>query len=169
MFNFNLGWNFRISSFFQILPQHNISLLLLQLSGIFKFFIYYHYLYYHYQQELFNLAPYSAQSCSSCIANCIRHRFLITQFLATEAFGKNALADRRQSAGSCPLFVCQLSKMCQRCILRFNLTSYQSMVTIDFKLAEIKLESSGAYLPKLEKNLSQGFEIIDIFFVKMRF
>ena len=32
------------------------------------------------------------------------------------------------------------------------------MVTIDFKQ-----ESSEAYLPKLEKNLSQGFEIIDIF------
>ena len=27
-------------------------------------------------------------------------------------------------------------------------------VTIDFKLANIKLESSDAYLPKLEKNLS---------------
>ena len=40
------------------------------------------------------------------------------------------------------------------------------MVTIDFKLAEIKLESSGAYLPKLEKSLSKGFEIIDIFFCK---
>ena len=34
---------------------------------------------------------------------------------------------------------------------------------IDFKLADIRLESSEAYLPKLEKNLSQGFEIIDIF------
>ena len=32
------------------------------------------------------------------------------------------------------------------------------MVTIDFKRADIKLESSEAYLPKLE-----GFEIIDIF------
>ena len=39
----------------------------------------------------------------------------------------------------------------------------------DFKLADTKLESSVAYLPKLEKNLSKGFEIIDIFFVKMRF
>ena len=29
-----------------------------------------------------------------------------------------------------------------------------STVTIDFKLADIKLESSEAYLPKLEKNLS---------------
>ena len=40
------------------------------------------------------------------------------------------------------------------------------MVTIDFKLAEIKLESSVAYLPKLKKSLSNGFEIIDIFFCK---
>ena len=45
--------------------------------------------------KFFNLAPHSAQSCSSCIANCIRRRFLITQFLATEALGKNTLADRR--------------------------------------------------------------------------
>ena len=36
-------------------------------------------------------------------------------------------------------------------------------VTTDFKLAGIKLENSEAYLPKLEKNLSWGFEIIDIF------
>ena len=44
------------------------------------------------KQKLFNLA--------SCIANCIRRRFLITQFVATEALGKNNLADRRQPVGS---------------------------------------------------------------------
>ena len=38
------------------------------------------------------------------------------------------------------------------------------MVTIDFKLADIKLDSSEAYLPKLGKNLSYSFETIDIFF-----
>ena len=38
------------------------------------------------KQKLFYLA--------SCIANCIRRRFLITQFVATEALGKNTLADR---------------------------------------------------------------------------
>ena len=47
------------------------------------------------KKKLFNLAPQSAQSYFSCIANCIRHSFLITQFLATEALGKNTLADRR--------------------------------------------------------------------------
>ena len=57
--------------------------------------------------------------------------FLITQYLATEAFHA----------------ICAAS----------------STVTIDFKLADIKLESSEAYLPKLEKNLSYGFEILDIF------
>ena len=31
--------------------------------------------------------------------------FLITKFLATEALGKNTLADKRNSVGSCPLFV----------------------------------------------------------------
>ena len=37
------------------------------------------------------------------------------------------------------------------------------MVTIHFKLADIKLESVEAYLPKLKKNLSYGLEIIEIF------
>ena len=109
--------------------------------------------------------PAFSISCSFCIANCIRRMFLITQYLANEAFRMNTLADRKQSACGFPLFVRQLSQMCQRCILRLNLTSYSasSTVTIDFKLADIKLESSEAYLPKLEKNLSKGFEIIDIF------
>ena len=46
------------------------------------------------------------------------------------------------------------------------MTSYlcsEYTVTIDFKFADVKIESSEAYLPKLEKNLSSGFEIIDIF------
>ena len=38
-----------------------------------------------------------------------------------------------------------------------------STVTIDFKLADIKLESSEACLLKLGRNLTEGFEIIDIF------
>ena len=33
----------------------------------------------------------------------------------------------------------------------------RSTVTIDFKVADITLESSKAYLLKLEKNLSEGF------------
>ena len=37
-----------------------------------------------------------------------------------------------------------------------------SSVTINFKLLDIKLENSEAYLPKLEKNLSYGFEISEI-------
>ena len=37
------------------------------------------------------------------------------------------------------------------------------MVTIAFKLANIKLESSEAYLLKLGKNLSWDFEVIFIF------
>ena len=44
-----------------------------------------------------------------------------------------------------------------------QLCAASSMVTMNFKLADTKLESSEAYLPKLEKNLSQGFEIVDIF------
>ena len=34
---------------------------------------------------------------------------------------------------------------------------------IDFKLADIKLESSEVYLLDLEKNLSWGFEVINTF------
>ena len=41
------------------------------------------------------------------------------------------------------------------------------MVTIDFKLADIKLERSEIIM-KLEKNLSQDLKVIS-FFVKMRF
>ena len=37
------------------------------------------------------------------------------------------------------------------------------MVTIDFKLADIKRESSEAYLPKLGENVSKDFEVIYIF------
>ena len=37
------------------------------------------------------------------------------------------------------------------------------MVTIDFKLADIKLESSETYLLKLGKNLSKEFKIIYTF------
>ena len=33
---------------------------------------------------------------------------------------------------------------------------------IDFKLADIKLESPDAYLAKLKKNLSWSFQVIDI-------
>ena len=68
------------------------------------------------KQKVFNLA--------SCIVNCIRRRFLITQFVATEALGKNNLADMRQSIGSFHLFVHQLSLICQCCILSLNLTNY---------------------------------------------
>jgi len=34
------------------------------------------------------------------------------------------------------------------------------MVTIDFKLAGIKIESAEAYLPKLGENLFKDFEVI---------
>ena len=34
---------------------------------------------------------------------------------------------------------------------------------VTLKTSNTKLESSEAYLPKLEKNLSKGFEIIEIF------
>ena len=43
------------------------------------------------------------------------------------------------------------------------------MVTIDFKIADTKLESSKAYLLKLEKNLSHGVAKLLTFFVKMQF
>ena len=38
-----------------------------------------------------------------------------------------------------------------------------SFVTSDFKLADIKLESSEAYLLQLEKNLLSSFQVIDNF------
>ena len=45
----------------------------------------------------------------------------------------------------------------------------QVLRSVDFKLTDIKLESSEAYLPKLEKNLSWGFRELLTFFVKMWF
>ena len=44
-----------------------------------------------------------------------------------------------------------------------------STVTIAFKLADIKQESSEAYLLKLGKNLSWDFEVICIFGNRMLF
>ena len=38
-----------------------------------------------------------------------------------------------------------------------------SIVTIAFKVVDVKLESSKAYLLKLGKNLSWDFEVINIF------
>ena len=46
---------------------------------------------------------------------------------------------------------------------RDAICSASSTVNINFKLADVKLESFEAYLLKLEKNMSWGFEIIDIF------
>ena len=93
--------------------------------------------------------------------------FLIIKFLATEALSKNTLADRRQSAGSCPALVRQPSQMwiALHFKVKFDQLFVQrsSTITIDCKLADLKLESSEAYLPRLEKNLSLGFEIFDIF------
>ena len=43
------------------------------------------------------------------------------------------------------------------------------MVTVDFKLADIKLESSEAYLLKLGEKSVAGFQIYLHFFVKMQF
>ena len=37
------------------------------------------------------------------------------------------------------------------------------MVTIDFDLADIKLESSETYLLKLGENLSKDFKVVDTF------
>ena len=56
-----------------------------------------------------------------------------------------------------PAFMHQLSPMCYCSILMLILTSILCgkfyIVIIDFKLADIKLESSEAYLLNLEKNL----------------
>ena len=44
--------------------------------------------------------------------------------------------------------------------VKFEQCAASCMVTIDFKLADIKLESAEAYLQKLGENLSQDFEVI---------
>ena len=52
--------------------------------------------------------------------------------------------------------------------VKFDQLFASSTVTIDFKLADIKLESSGAYLPKLEKICLTVLQLLT-FFVKTRF
>ena len=60
----------------------------------------------------------------SCGANCIHGWFLITQFLAVKLWVRIPLQiGGRQSVGTLPLFVRQLSTLCYRGILRLNLTS----------------------------------------------
>ena len=74
--------------------------------------------------------------------------------------GKNTLSDRRQSVDSFPLFLRQLSLMCQRCILT---------VTIDFKLVDIKLESSEANICRSYSKIYLRVPTLLTYFVKMRF
>ena len=96
------------------------------------------------------------------LRNCISRRFLITQFLAAEALGKNTLAN---SGGSFLLFVRQLSQMCYPCILRLNLTSYlcSDFYGHDwFQTCRYKTRELWGLFAE-EKILSYGFEIIDIF------
>ena len=71
-----------------------------------------------------------------------RHKILlvfsVTPFKIDQNKNQNRSIDKTQNLGNVTL----------------NLSS---TVTIDFKLADIKLESSKAYLLKLEKNLPYGF------------
>ena len=84
-------------------------------------------------------------SCSFCIANCIYRRFLITQFLEIKLWARIQLQIRDKSS---PLFLYLYVSL-----IWPTVCAASSVVTIDFKLADIKLESSEAYLLKLEKNL----------------
>ena len=49
------------------------------------------------------------------------------------------------------------------CFVKVFPAAGSSTLTIAFKLADVKLESSGAYLLKFGKNLSWDFEVIYIF------
>ena len=106
---------------------------------------------------------------SSLISPCTQHKvvllvvltmfavgFLFSDYFVScnKAFGRNIPSSRRQSVGTLPLFVRQLSP---------GFCAASSTVTIAFKLADVKLESSEAYLLKLGKNLSWDFEVINIF------
>ena len=76
---------------------------------------------------------------------------------------ENILADSRQSVGTLPLFVHFKVKFDQHFVQRVVWSRLTSTLHI------IKLESSEAFLLKLEKNLSQGLKLFLHFFVKMRF
>ena len=79
--------------------------------------------------------------------------FLITQLIATEALGKNTL-----QIGNTPpaVFLYSWVSFHKYVSVAFEglICAACSTFMIDFVLAHIKLETSEAYLPKLEKNLS---------------
>ena len=73
--------------------------------------------------------------------------------------GKNTLAGRREIVGQHSSSTCASTQFTNVLELHFKIEFDQhfvqrSTVTIDFKIEDIKLEGSEAYLLKLEKNLS---------------
>ena len=93
-------------------------------------------------------------------------RFLITLFLAIK-LQVGISFQIGDSLSALYLYSCvKFLLMCQLSILRLNLTSIfaaSSTDTIAFRLADLKLESSEAYLLKVGKNLWWDFEVICIF------
>ena len=114
------------------------------------------------KQKFFLFAPHSTKSCSSCIANCIPHMFLITQFLANEALGKNTLAEeivrRKFSSIRVSTFTTLTSYLCSK------FYGHDWLQTCRYKTRELW----GLFAEVREKSVL-GLRDYWHFFVKMRF
>ena len=114
------------------------------------------------KQKYFNRATHSAYGCSSCTANCIRHRFQITQFLTKKLWARITLQIGDSATAVFPYCASAFTKYVLAFHWSLNLTS---ILCCEFYGHDwfLKLESSKVHLLKLKKNLSYGFELIDIF------
>ena len=82
---------------------------------------------------------------------------IITQFLAIKLWARIPL----QIGDSLSALFLYLSVNFHKCVIWPAFCAASSTVTVAFKLADIKLESSETHLLKLEKNLSQSFLVND--------
>ena len=114
------------------------------------------------KQKYFNRATHSAYGCSSCTANCIRHRFQITQFLTKKLWARIPLQIGDSATAVFPYLCVSFHKICVSVSLKFK---FDQHLCGEFYGHDwfLKLESSKVHLLTLKKNLSYGFELIDIF------
>ena len=81
-----------------------------------------------------------------------------------KSLDKKTLSERRQSVCTLPLFVHQLSQICQLSILRLNLTSI--LCTTEFKVADIALRELRGLFAEVKEKSVVGFRSHSHFFGK---
>ena len=78
------------------------------------------FLYMFAKQKYFNRATHSAYGCSSCTANCIRHRFQITQFLTKKLWARIPLQIGDSATAVFPYLCVSFHKICVSVSLKFK-------------------------------------------------